>query len=108
VLPFSAAVALLPALLSALLPALELSRPAAADALKEGGRTSSPGRRQRRMFGTLVALQVAVAVVLLVGGALLFRSFSRLMAVDPGFSGERTLTPATRLPVAGYPTGPDA
>jgi len=100
-------VSLLTALLCGLLPALELSRPAAADALKEGGRTSSPGRRQRRMFGTLVALQVAVAVVLLVGGALLFRSFSRLMAVDPGFQGERTLTLATSLPVAGYPTGTD-
>jgi putative ABC transport system permease protein len=107
ILAFSAAVSLLTALLCGLLPALELSRPAAADALKEGGRTSSPGRRQRRMFGTLVALQVAVAVVLLVGGALLFRSFSRLMAVDPGFQGERTLTLATSLPVAGYPTGTD-
>src|SRR6478672_1479413 len=59
------------------------------------------------MFGALVALQVAVAVVLLVGGALLFRSFSRLMAVDPGFRGERTLTLATSLPVAGYRTGAD-
>jgi predicted permease len=105
VLAFSAAVSLLTALLCGLLPALELSRPAAADALKEGGRTSSPGRRQRRIFGGLVALQVAVAVVLLVGGALLFRSFSRLMAVDPGFKSERTLTLATSLPVAGYPTG---
>jgi predicted permease len=107
ILAFSAAVSLLTALLCGLLPAVELSRPAAADALKEGGRTSSPGRRQRRMFGTLVALQVAVAVVLLVGGALLFRSFSRLMAVDPGFRGDRTLTFSTSLPAAGYPTGPD-
>ena len=107
ILAFTAAVSLLTALLCGLLPALELSRPAAADALKEGGRTSSPGRRQRRMFGALVALQVAVAVVLLVGGALLFRSFSRLMAVDPGFRGERTLTLATSLPLAAYRTGAD-
>jgi putative ABC transport system permease protein len=107
ILAFSAAVSLLTALGCGLLPALELSRPAAADALKEGGRTSSPGHRQRRLFGTLVALQVAVAVVLLVGGALLFRSFSRLMAVDPGFRGDRTLTLATSLPVAGYRTGAD-
>jgi len=105
ILAFSAGVSLLTALLCGLLPALELSRAPSADALKEGGRTSSPGRRQRRMFGALVALQVAVAVVLLVGGALLFRSFSRLMAVDPGFRGERTLTLATSLPVAGYRTG---
>jgi predicted permease len=107
ILAFSAAVSLLTALLCGLLPALELSRPAAADALKEGGRGSSPGRRQRRMFGALVALQVAVAVVLLVGGALLFRSFSRLMAVDPGFRAARTLTLTASLPVAGYRTGAD-
>jgi predicted permease len=78
-----------------------------ADAMKEGGRTSSPARRQRRLFGALVALQVAVTVVLLVGGALLFRSFSRLMSVDPGFRGDRTVTLATSLPVAAYPTGAD-
>jgi putative ABC transport system permease protein len=107
ILAFSAAVSLLTAVLCGLLPAFELSRPAGADALKEGGRTSSPGRRQRRMLGALVTLQVAVAVVLLVGGALLFRSFSRLMAVDPGFRGDRTLTLATSLPVAAYPTGAD-
>jgi len=107
ILAFSAGVSLLTALLCGLLPALELSRAPGADALKEGGRTSSPGRRQRRMFGALVSLQVAIAVVLLVGGALLFRSFSRLMAVDPGFRGEHTLTLATSLPVAGYRTGAD-
>jgi predicted permease len=107
ILAFSAGVSLLTALLCGLLPALELSRAPGADALKEGGRTSSPGRRQRRMFGALVAMQVAVAVVLLVGGALLFRSFSRLMGVDPGFRGDRTLTLATSLPVAGYRTGAD-
>ena len=107
ILAFSVGVSLMTALLCGLLPALELSRPAAADALKEGGRTSSPGRRQRRMFGALVALQVAVAVVLLVGGSLLFRSFSRLMAVDPGFRGDHTLTLATSLPVAAYQTGAD-
>ena len=107
ILAFSAAVSLLTAVVCGLLPALELSRPAAADALKEGGRASSPGRHQRRLFGALAALQVAVAVVLLVGGALLFRSFSRLMAVDPGFRGEHTLTLATSLPVAAYRTGAD-
>jgi len=107
ILAFSAAVSLLTALLCGLLPALELSRAAAADVLKDGGRTSSPGRRQRWIFGALVTLQVAVAVVLLVGGGLLFRSFSRLMAVDPGFRADRTLTLATSLPAAAYPTGVD-
>ena len=70
-----------------MLPALELTRPHG-DALKEGSRTST-GRRERRIFGTLVAAQLAIAVVLLVGGGLLLRSFSKLMAVDPGFRVER-------------------
>ena len=43
-----------------------------------------------------------MAVVLLVGGGLLLRSFSRLMAVDPGFRAERVLTLATSLPAQAY------
>ena len=66
----------------------------------------APGRRQRRIFGTLVAAQVAVAVVLLVGGGLLLRSFSRLMSVDPGFRAEHVLTLSASLPVTAYPEGP--
>jgi predicted permease len=97
---FTAALTVLTALLCGILPALELSRPRA-ETLKEGGRTSA-GRRERRMFGTLVAAQLAIAVVLLVGGGLLLRSFTRLMAVDPGFRAERVLTLATSLPAAGY------
>ena len=58
----------------------------------------SPGRRQRRIFGTLVTAQFALAVVLLVAGGLLVRSFTRLMAVDPGFRAEQVLTLATACP----------
>ena len=97
---FTAAVTVLTAVLCGILPALELSRPRA-EVLKEGARTSA-GRRERRIFGTLVAAQMAIAVVLLVGGGLLLRSFNRLMAVDPGFRAERVLTLATSLPAAGY------
>jgi predicted permease len=49
-----------------------------------------------------VAAQLAIAVVLLVGGGLLLRSFSKLMAVDPGFRADRVLTLATSLPARGY------
>jgi putative ABC transport system permease protein len=87
-------------LLCGILPALELSRPRG-EALKEGARVST-GQRERRIFGALVAAQLAVAVVLLVGGGLLLRSFSRLMAVDPGFRAERVLTLATSLPARAY------
>jgi putative ABC transport system permease protein len=100
VLLFTAAVTVVTALLSGILPALELSRPRG-EALKDGARTSS-GRRERRIFGALVAAQLAIAVVLLVGGGLLVRSFSKLMAVDPGFRAERVLTLATSLPAQAY------
>ena len=100
VLLFTAALTVVTALLCGILPALELSRPRG-EALKEGARTST-GRRERRIFGTLVAAQLAIAVVLLVGGGLLLRSFSRLMAVDPGFRAERVLTLATSLPAQAY------
>jgi putative ABC transport system permease protein len=97
---FTAALTVVTALLSGMLPALELTRPHG-NALKEGSRTST-GRRERRIFGTLVATQLSIAVVLLVGGGLLLRSFSKLMAVDPGFRVERVLTLATSLPAQGY------
>jgi putative ABC transport system permease protein len=97
---FTAALTVLTALLCGMLPALELSRKRA-EALKDGVRTTS-GRRERRIFGTLVAAQLAIAIVLLVGGGLLLRSFSKLMAVDPGFRAERVLTFATSLPAAAY------
>jgi putative ABC transport system permease protein len=88
------------ALLCGTLPALELSRPRG-EALKERARVST-GQRERRIFGALVAAQLAIAVMLLVGGGLLLRSFSRLMAVDPGFRAERVLTLATSLPAQAY------
>ena len=80
ILLFTAALTVVTALLCGILPALELSRPRG-EALKEGARyrpASASGA-----FGALVAAQLAIAVVLLVGGGLLLRSFSRLMAVDP-------------------------
>ena len=100
ILLFTAALTVVTALLCGILPALELSRPRG-EALKEGARVST-GQRERRIFGALVAAQLAIAVVLLVGGGLLLRSFSKLMAVDPGFRAERVLTLATSLPAQAY------
>jgi predicted permease len=107
VLMFALAVSSATALLCGLLPAWESSRRVANDALKEGGRGGTMGVRQRRLFGTLVAAQFALAMVLLAACGLLVRSFSRLMAVDPGFRADSVLTLATSLPAAAYPTGAD-
>jgi predicted permease len=107
VLGFTAFLSVATALLCGLLPALEATRSGSSDALKEGGRTGALGRRQRRTFGALVAAQFALAVVLLIGGGLLVRSFNRLLNVDPGFRAEHVLTLATSLPVNAYPQGSD-
>ncbi len=105
VLGFAAMLSVATALLCGLLPAFESTRGGVSDPLKEGGRTGSTSRRQRRILGAIVTTQVALAVVLLVGGGLLVRSFNRLMNVDPGFSPAHVLTMATSLPAAAYPEG---
>jgi putative ABC transport system permease protein len=99
VLLFTAGLTVVTALLCGVLPAFELSRPHGG--LKAGARAST-GRRERRIFGSLVTAQVALAVVLLVGGGLLLRSFSKLMSVDPGFRSEGVLTLATSIPAQAY------
>ena len=107
VLGFTALLSIATALLCGLLPALEATRSGSSEALKEGGRSGALGRRQRRTFGALVAAQFALAVVLLIGGGLLVRSFNRLLGVDPGFRAEHVLTLSTSLPVTAYPQGAD-
>ena len=59
-----------------------------AEALKEGGRANSAGRRKVIVRHVFVGAQVAAAFILLVGGGLLIRSLDRLMRVDPGFETE--------------------
>ena len=107
VLAFAAGTSVLTALLCGVLPAIESTRRPGGQTLKDGGRSSTPGSRQRWMFGTLVIVQFALAVVLLVGGGLLIRSFSRLMSVNPGFRPEHVQALQTNLPAAAYPTGQD-
>ena len=107
VVAYTACASLVTALLCGLLPALESSRRDPNATLKEGGRSASGGRRQRRILASLVTAQFALAVILLVAGGLLVRSFARLMAVDPGFHAEQVLTIPTSLPRTAYPAGSD-
>jgi putative ABC transport system permease protein len=67
----------------ALAPALQATRVDPADALARGGRGQIGGRHLLQQ--TLVATQIALAIVLLVGAGLLIRSFARLAQVSPGF-----------------------
>ena len=86
-----------------LAPALQAARTDVHDALKESARGSSESRLRRRLRGALVAGEIAIALVLLVGAGLLIRSFTRLQDVDPGFQARDAWTVGLSLPDAKYP-----
>jgi len=92
VLAFTSLVSLLTGLLFGLTPALYGFKSDLARSLKEGGRGSSEGGHGGSLRGTLVAGEVAVALVLLVGAGLLMQSFLRLQRVHPGFDPHHVLT----------------
>ena len=88
----TAALAVLTGLLFGIFPALQLSRPDLTTALKDGSRGASSGGARQRVRSALVVVEVALAVVLLVGAALFIGSFMSLMRIDPGFKTENVLT----------------
>src|SRR5687767_4702525 len=90
VLIFSVAISLFTGILSGLAPALKASQSRMSETLKEGGRGSSSGRV--RAQGVLVAVEMALALVLLVGAGLMIRSLSALWNVDPGFRPDNVLS----------------
>ncbi len=93
VLGFALAAGLIATVVSGLIPALHTARPDAVEALKEGGRGSAGtgSRRQGRLRTAVVAAQVALAVVVMLGAGLLGRSLLRLRAEDPGLAAEGAL-----------------
>ena len=86
-----------------LLPSLQVARTALREALAEGGRQGAPGGRTR-LRHALVAVEVALALLLLVGSGLLVRSFLKVLAVDPGFDAAHVLTLQTSVPGDTYGT----
>jgi putative ABC transport system permease protein len=101
VLLFAVGVAAATALLSGLTPALRSGSARPARDLRAGARTTDT-RAGTRLRVLLIAGQVALSVVLLVGSGLLLRSLARLHAVDLGFHPERLITAEIELPLARY------
>jgi predicted permease len=104
VLGFSLALSLATGILCGLAPARNALRLSLNDILKEGGRTALVGSPQR-MSKVLIASEVALASILLVGAGLFTRSLQRLYSIDPGLEPAPVLTMQLRLPESRYPTG---
>ncbi len=101
VLLFTVLLSLGTGIIFGLIPALGASRADLGAALKEGSARSGTGFRQNKSRSLLVAGETAVAVVLLIGAALLIRSFHNLRSVDPGFEPHDVLT--LRMSLANSP-----
>ncbi len=104
VVAYTLAIAAIIGTVLGLIPAGAVIPLALTTALREEGRTGSSGRGARNLRRVLVAAQVAVAFVLLVGSGLLFASFRHILAIDPGFNPDGVLTASINLPRTRYKT----
>lgn len=102
VLTFAALLAIGTGLAFGMLPAWQATRPDVRGALHAGSLGIAGGRGRLRLQRVLVAAEVALAVVLLMGGGLLLNSFVRMQAVDPGFDPRHMLTMRLTLPWERY------
>lgn len=92
VLLFTVAVSVITGLVFGLLPAWHASRTDLSSTMKEGGGRSGTGFRQNKARALLVVSEMGLALVLLVGAALLIRTYVALRAVNPGFDAHQVLT----------------
>ncbi|MFQ5694626.1 MAG: ABC transporter permease, partial [Terriglobia bacterium] len=102
VLGFALALSVLTAFVFGLGPALQVSNPDVSRTLREEGRGLSASATRRRIRNVLVVAEVAVAVVLVIGAALLLRSFAGLLQLSPGFEQNGLLTARVSLPASKY------
>ena len=104
VMAFTIGVSLLTGLLFGLFPALHTSKPDLVSTLKEASSRSGTSLRHTRIRSGLVVAEMALALVLLVGAALLIRSFVGLRSVDPGLDPRNVFTFQTSLAGSAYST----
>jgi putative ABC transport system permease protein len=101
-LTFTIAVGFATGILFGLFPAFQSARGATQDVLKEGSQSSTAGRGRLRLRRVLVAAEVALSLLLLVGAGLLIKSFMRLQRVNGGFDPANVLTMRIVVPTARY------
>ena len=99
---YTLAVTLVVGLGIGLFPVARLRGRSLVQAFREEGRTGTAGRSSRIVRRGLVTMEVAFALVLLMGAALLFTSFRKVLAVEPGFVASGVMTGNLNLPASRY------
>ena len=103
---FTLAISVVTALIFGLAPAFAASKAKVHDALKEGGRGSSAGGN--RLRNAFAVSEIGLALVLLIGAALVMKSFWRIQQVNPGFAADHVLAMEMELPTdSKYRTRPE-
>jgi predicted permease len=103
VLAFALVIASITALLTGALPLAQATHLAPAGELREGGRGATSGRARLRWRQLLVAVEIALAVVLVAGAGLMIRTVRNLLTIDPGFRADGVLTMRVSTPSIWYP-----
>jgi len=106
VLGFTIGLAVLTGIAFGLAPALRATSPQIEEALRDDTAGSGGSRQRRRVQGSLIVAEVALALVVLVGAGLLVRSFITLNRVNPGFDTRDVLAARIRLTPSRYSQGP--
>src|SRR5438045_4221151 len=99
----TAVVAVGTGILFGLIPGFATAKPELTEALKEGGRSSTSGAERNKVRNSLVIVEIALALVLLVGAGLLLKSYARVQNIDTGFDRRNVLTAEIVLPDTKYP-----
>jgi predicted permease len=101
---FLAVVCVLTGILFGLAPALQISRTNVNEVLKEGGRGNTGSRRARWLSSTMIVVELALTIVLLVGAGLMMRSFLKMYSLDIGISTDNLMSMRLQLPGTKYRT----
>ena len=107
VLLFSIGLATLSTLIAGLVPAWQISRTDAAQALRDGGRSATAGAGQARLRGALVVAEIGLSTVLLVGAGLMVRTLVGMQHVPLTFDPTRILTMRVPFAETRYPKPED-
>jgi putative ABC transport system permease protein len=103
VLGFTLLISVLTGIIFGLAPAIQSTKLDLVDALKASGRNSAGSTHRHSLRSLLVMSEMAMALILLIGAALMIQSFLRLRHVSPGFTSDNVLTMEVSLPRNSYP-----